>query len=297
MNSFDDKIRIAQDRIRLAYEALQFRAPGEKLYVAYSGGKDSECIAQLAIDAIGKDSTEINYSCTGIDPPELVWHVKAKFKTWRAQGIECHYNMPKESMMSLIIRKGPPTRLSRYCCGFLKEGGGDGRCVITGVRWEESERRADGHGIMTVMSKNHAKREKYNNDNDISRRIQEICSTKRRYTINPIVDWTFHDVWAYIRKNGIDYCSLYDEGFKRLGCVGCPMPTSKGRYHEFARWPKMKRYYMNAFTKFLQRNPRKGKYAQAYGWKTAEDIFHWWMEDGVLPGQEEWDMEALFERE
>ena len=35
----------------------------------------------------------------------------------------------------------PPTRQVRYCCSVLKEGGGENRFVVTGVRWAESARR------------------------------------------------------------------------------------------------------------------------------------------------------------
>ena len=46
------------------------------------------------------------------------------------------------TMWNLIPRKLiPPTRLVRYCCAELKEGGGKGRFIATGVRWAESAAR------------------------------------------------------------------------------------------------------------------------------------------------------------
>lgn len=53
---------------------------------------------------------------------------------------------------------------------------------------------------------------------------------------------------------------------------------------EFARYPKFKAAYIRAFDKMLARRIAKGK--DAHSWRSGVDVFHWWMEDGVLPGQE-----------
>jgi phosphoadenosine phosphosulfate reductase len=265
----------------LAYEALQARAPGEKLYVAYSGGKDSECVAELTIKEVGPDGVEINYNATGIDPPEVVKHIKMRFAAWEEHGIECRFNKPKARMHDLIVAKGPPIRTSRYCCEVYKEGSSIGRVGITGVRWAESPRRKAKHDVMTVMSKNEKMRAMYSDDNDIRRRIMEPCPTKASITVNPIVDWTNTDVWTYIRGNGIPYCTLYDEGWTRLGCIGCPM-ADKARRRDFAKWPHMERYYRKALAAWIEARP---DVMPRYGWVDAEDVWHWWMQDGHVRGQ------------
>ena len=239
----------------------------------------------MSLRAIGKNACEIHYHATGIDPPELVKHVKARFKAWEADGIECHFDKPAANMHDLIVAKGPPTRIKRFCCDKLKEGKGTGRLTVTGVRWSESARRAEMHGVGTVMSGDKAKRAAYMDDNDVRRMVTEHCTLKSRITVNPIIDWTDADVWNFIRSNGIPYCRLYDEGFKRLGCIGCPM-AGDGRYREFARWPHMQRYFMRAFADMLIFRPQ---YAERFGWHTAEDVWHWWMEDGHISGQTEMD--------
>lgn len=82
---------------------------------------------------------------------------------------------------------------------------------------------------------------------------------------------------------------LYAEGFSRVGCVGCPM-AGKRRYRDFARWPAYEKLYIRAFDKMLEIRRQRGKLGGS--WRsdtTGEDVFHWWMEDGVLPGQLSFD--------
>jgi phosphoadenosine phosphosulfate reductase len=204
-----DKVKIAIDRLR------QFE-PSEGYYGAFSGGKDSETIKKLA--NLAGVRVDWRYNVTGIDPPELVYHIRNNHP-------DVIFEMYKKSMWKLIVEKGiPPTRIMRYCCEALKEGGGEGRFVITGVRWAESVKRKLNRGIVEITgNKTKDKHIFLNIDNDTERRITETCVTKGKRILNPIVDWNDSDVWEFIREYQIKYCSLYDEGFKRLGCIGCPM--------------------------------------------------------------------------
>lgn len=88
-------------------------------------------------------------------------------------------------------------------------------------------------------------------DNRENARIVEMCYKDHTTTINPIVDWTDADVWEFIKEYNVPYCCLYDEGFKRLGCIGCPMGSKQQREYEFERYPKYKNLYMIAFQKMI----------------------------------------------
>lgn len=78
------------------------------------------------------------------------------------------------------------------------------------------------------------------------------CQMYARRHLNPIIDWTTEEVWEFIHKYDVPYCCLYDQGFTRLGCIGCPMGGVKCRQEEFERWPTYKQAYIHAFDRMIQ---------------------------------------------
>lgn len=277
-----DKEQIAIARLKEA--ALMSETYYQKpLIVTTSGGKDSDVCVRLAL-AAGIDF-EVQHNHTTADAHETVYHVRNTFRRLEDKGIACTVNMPTYkgqpvTMWTLIPQKlMPPTRLVRYCCSILKEGGGAGRMITTGVRWAESAARKKNRGIYEA-----GKTLILNNDNDDTRRLFENCRLQAKRVCNPIIDWSDQDVWDYIEAERIETNPLYKCGFDRVGCVGCPMAGKKGREFEFARYPTYQRAYIRAFVRMLDERRKRG---MPCDWQTGTDVFHWWMEDGVLPGQVE----------
>ena len=115
-----------------------------------------------------------------------------------------------------------------------------------------------------------------NNDNDAVRRLMEHCYQQQKTVLNPIIDWSNTDVWSFIRGYGIHYNPLYDEGFDRVGCIGCPMANSR-RNKEWIRWPKYRALYVAAFDRMLKKRITDGRTES--DWKTGEDVMTWWMQE------------------
>lgn len=274
----DGKIR---DKVQAAIDRLRMFEPPDGYYVAFSGGKDSQCVYHLCKMAGVK--FDAHYAITSVDPPELVHFIKTHYPDVEMAAQHYTDNAPEHlygngqhkaiTMWSLIADHTlPPTRKARYCCAALKEPGGAGRVVVTGVRRAESSNRAATHGVVDingrpVRTKKLAdamgadyKLNKHgevimNDDNDENRRMVEQCYRTQKTMVNPIVDWDDSDVWQFLNGNGIEHCCLYDEGFTRLGCIGCPLSGSKNMTHEFERWPKYKELYIKAFERMIERHP------------------------------------------
>lgn len=289
MSELNEKVQSSIQRMK-AFE------PPEGYLLAFSGGKDSVVLKALA-DMSGVKYTA-HYNVTSVDPPELVRFIREQYPdvVWEYP----RYSDGKRiTMWNLIPRKYlPPTRVVRYCCSNLKEFFGVGRYTLTGVRWAESSRRAAAHGLLTMpnarpkTTPDGFERSKrggiiLNNDNEDARRVLETCYAKQKKMVNPIVDWEDSDIWEFIKAENVPYCGLYDEGFKRLGCIGCPM-AGKHRKIEFDRWPRYKQLYLNAFARMQEARVAAGKAplcADLVQNPTPQDIFDWWMEEPWLIGQ------------
>ena len=290
-----DKEKTAIERLKAASE-MSLAYYKQPLVVTDSGGKDSSVCKELAIRA--GIPFEVQHNHTTADAPDTVYFVRREFKRLEKKGITCTVNKPTYkgapvTMWSLIPQKSmPPTRLVRYCCAILKEQGGKGRFITTGVRWAESANRKNSRGI---YERNHDKPEKriiLNNDNDDKRQLFESCRLQGKRTVNPIIDWTDSEVWDFLHDAKVPVNPLYGCGFDRVGCIGCPLAGTAGRQKEFAVYPTYQGAYIRAFDKMLDVNRTRWKNT---GWENAsgKDVFNWWMEYDVLPGQMEFTDEDL----
>jgi phosphoadenosine phosphosulfate reductase len=260
--ALDQPLDAKIDRAKLLlqeYVRAALKLSPDGYYLAFSGGKDSCVIKQLAIEA--GVSFKAWYNLTTIDPPELVQYIKRHHA-------DVGWNRQPVTMMKRLVDRtnGPPTRLARWCCEEYKEQGGYGTLKIIGVRIAESARRAK-----------------------LWR--EYVPHRKSGAILAPIAYWTDADVWAFIRSRNLPYCELYDQGFKRLGCVGCPMAGPNMQAIEFARWPKIEARWKRACFRFWDRwhgvPTRKGERRFFEDFGSAQGLWDWWRSGKASEGAAE----------
>lgn len=266
---------LGKNKVDISIERLKAFEPPEGYFLAFSGGKDSQCIYHLAKMAGVK--FDAHYSVTSVDPPELIRFIKEHYPDVQRE-IPHDKDGKPITMWNLIPRKRiPPTRFVRYCCEELKECNGKERVRLTGVRWAESVSRRERQGVAVIQKR---KSIILNDDNDENRRMIEQCYRTHTTLVNPIVDWTDDDVWEFLNEVvKVPHCELYDQGYTRLGCIGCPMSSHAS--DGLDRYPKFKAAYIRAFEKMIAERKKRGLPTE---WKTGEEVMDWWLNGGIKHG-------------
>lgn len=287
----------------------------EPIVICYSGGKDSDCLLHIAETCLKPNEYEVLHSHTTVDAPETVYHIRKQFDRLKEKGVKATIdyheyidqdgNKKRVTMWNLIPQRGiAPTRLARYCCSQLKESGTPNRLAALGVRGGESVKRQgrDVFGVRggsyreaTFFSLDHTAEvyeESKTRDAVWDCKLIEIMRKNGDTVVNPIYDWTDRDVWEYIRQEGIETNPLYEKGYSRIGCIGCPMGSYKQKLKEFSDYPTYKRAYIRAFDKMVEKLKAKQKKDGAkreLEWNNGQDVFDWWVQEdkyGAIKGQQ-----------
>lgn len=131
-----------------------------------------------------------------------------------------------------IKKKALPTMRMRFCCSVLKETKGAGTVALTGVRRQESVKRSKRNEAEIIGRREPKFRGTLDQFDQFTREKEiegvQCIKGKDKIVINPIIDWSEADVWYFLNEVvKIEHCSLYDRGWRRLGCLFCPMASKK----------------------------------------------------------------------
>lgn len=217
-------------------DILREYEPPEGYYLAFSGGKDSVVLKAVA-DLAGV-KYDAHYNMTTIDPPEVTRFIK-KFHP------DVEWHVPEKPFWKEVETRGLPVKNRRWCCAVYKEIGGFGRKVVTGIRGEESWQRA-------------------------KRGTYQQCRDGKKWFIHPLMAWSSSEVWSFIRSRELPYCSLYDEGWDRIGCVLCPYQNR--RQESLERWPVFWRLTRQALDVYFTSSE-----ACQSRWANADEMWDWWL--------------------
>lgn len=288
------KIDYSIDLLRKAEQLAMKYNSTEGYYLAFSGGKDSQCLYHVAQLAGVKFRAHMNF--TSIDPPEVVRFVRRNYPD-----VVCH--KPVDSIYNIAVKRKLllPSRIMRWCCAELKEKSGAGMVVLTGIRHEESSRRSkrksvevsnrsfagDLDGFEIYQREQISKKLRHINQDQFAQQGEtevRCINGKDKIIINPIIDWTDRDVWDFLNGMEIEHCELYDKGYKRIGCILCPMTGYKQKLKEMQDYPHVRRCWVNAIKRIRAEGIlTKNHFGDGDETEICENIFDWWISGKVIP--------------
>ena len=245
-----------EDYVKESILFLRQHEPLEGYYVGFSGGKDS--ITTLELCRMAGVKHQPYYSCTRIDPPEMYAFIKANYP-------EVTWLFPKESFWSMILKKGPPFKMIRWCCNHLKK--------------EPSNAVPLNHRIMGIRAEESFHRAKYP-------RVDMYRKRRKQILLKPIFYWPEWAVWEFIEARDLAYPTLYDEGFGRIGCVVCPfiMGTSSGqvanRKRQMERWPSLWKVFEHTVKRWFVEKGCKGGLRANQHITTPDDFWRIYLRGG-----------------
>lgn len=237
-----------------------------KVYVSYSGGKDSTVLLDL-VRSLYPEVPAV-YSDTGLEFPEIREFVKntpnvtmirpemsfrevIKTRGYPVVGKEVAHiidaaqrGVPYGLKMTTISRDettfskahyawlvDAPFRISSDCCKILKK-------KPMHVYEQESGRHA------IIGTKGIDSRLRMTNLQNLGSIQNEKCT--------PLGIWTNEDIWQYIQSRDLPYCKIYDEGYNATGCIFCAFGIMQDR-NRFVRLkathPKQWEYCMRPLDK------------------------------------------------
>jgi len=197
--TFFEKIALTRTRM---VEALGRFGPGAA--VGWTGGKDSTVVLALwrellAAKRPGAPVRALNLD-TGCKFPEVLAFRDRVAREW---DIDLHIVRPEVELDRYPLAIDPVA-----CCGDLKIRPLNEAiarlsipALLTGVRADENPDRADRPWL-----------------EDHGDHVRVL----------PILEWTELDIWTFQVREAIPWCTLYDQGYRSLGCVPCTSRSGHG---------------------------------------------------------------------
>ena len=212
--TFDAKL--AETKVLLRVAA---KTHAGKITQANSLGAEDVVIAHL-VQALNIDIPAFVLETGKLNPETLALMDKMKAELGDKFTI---FTPNNESVIQFVDKEGnepmyKSIELRKACCHIRKIEPLDralkGKTAwVTGLRREQSGARAD----VPLLD-------------------EAEFESKGRFKFNPLANWTWGDVWHYIKINNVAYNPLHDQFFPSIGCAPCTRAISLGEDFRAGRW-------------------------------------------------------------
>jgi phosphoadenosine phosphosulfate reductase len=199
-------------------KAAAFEHPGKVVQATSLGVED-----MVMTDLIARYQLPIAIGTleTGMLAPETASLIGTIESHYADVGMHVEVYRPAQEVAIEFVRKNgekamyDSIELRKACCGIRKLEP-LGRML------------ADRTGWITGL-----RREQSNNRGDMAAREQD---DKGRAKFNPLIEWTWGDVWHYVSVNHVPYNPLHDQFMPSIGCAPCTRAIAVGEDFRAGRW-------------------------------------------------------------
>lgn len=264
---FDERLSHSIELLKKSEKLALRYDTKDGFFLAFSGGKDSQALYHVAQMAGVKFVAHMNF--TSVDPPQVIRFVRKSYP-------DVVTHAPEKSIYQLAVDRGIlPSMRIRWCCADLKESAGAGKVTLIGIRKQESARRAKRHEVEVSNRRFSGSYEDFllwqeikiqENEEKLLRKVKRegknvnedyfsadkenevrCINGKDSILVSPIFEWSEQDVWYFLNEVvKVPHCELYDQGYKRIGCILCPMSSHKQKVKEMQDFPHVKRGWIRA---------------------------------------------------
>lgn len=250
---------------RIEYEAIDYiqrKSSGvglDRMFVSFSGGKDSTVTSSLVMNALGREDIIHVYGDTTLEYPSSEVYLRRFRKQHPRTPILVARNENSDFYANCKVL-GPPSRVMRWCCTFFKTG------AIT------SKFDSVFPGIRSVLSFQGIRRAESNSRSDYERDSSE-SKIARQDVAQVIIDWTNFDVWLYLISHNVDFNDAYRQGFSRVGCWCCPNNSAWSGYLASIYMHEQSERFINMLYAFARDEIRKTdwkEYVDGGGWRARQ---------------------------
>jgi phosphoadenosine phosphosulfate reductase len=211
---YDDRLSAAVRTLRDAAAAH----PGTIVQATSLGAEDMVITDLIARHGLPLAVGTLETGALHAETSGLIGRIEAHYA---AQDLKVEVYRPQsEAVVQFVKTNGEKAmyesiELRKACCGIRKLEPLSrmlaGRSAwVTGLRREQSDARG---GVQAVQA-----------------------DEQGRAKINPLVDWTWADVWHYLATHGVPYNPLHDQFMPSIGCAPCTRAIAVGEPFRAGRW-------------------------------------------------------------
>ena len=193
----------------------------ERIAISFSGAEDV-VLVDLAARVLGERAVPVFSLDTGRLHPQTYRFLEDAREYY---SIDLELLSPDAAELQALVRK-------KGLFSFYRDGHGECCAVrkIQPLRRKLAQLDAWITGQRSDQSVTRADLPAEEPDRTFSSAGHPVCK------FNPLARWRGEDVWEYIRRHGVPYNTLHDQGFRSIGCEPCTRPVGPHQHEREGRW-------------------------------------------------------------